>query len=329
MLNALASLAITTVYVFALWLVLDALHPPLWLMAPILALGCIALASGRVLPPAFLTVGVVLLLQSALLDSALDLAVGAAGLLSWLLLQWELREALAVWTAKPLLLDSIDVGTATVLRGRVLLMHMFIDTPRRRWRPRTRKKVERSVNTAGGWLIDSAKNYSVDLRLEHVFVNASRVCYEGVNPCMANDYAERSEFELFLREQIQACDSNCADSVGRDLLVRVNRCLVVHVAESIGQTAFAVPALRRRSPNLCGVEYAVVGKWNNAAIYAHEILHLFGADDFRRAKYNVAGGAEWDEMSESLLRRSIMFDGYVPLEQVVVDELMAQCVGWM
>jgi hypothetical protein len=46
------------------------------------------------------------------------------------------------------------------------------------------------------------------------------------------------------------------------------------------ERAFAMPTVDGRADWRPQVEYAVVGASNTAATFAHELLHLFGADDF-------------------------------------------------
>ena len=73
-------------------------------------------------------------------------------------------------------------------------------------------------------------------------------------------------------------------------------------------------------------EYAVVGLPHDAPIYAHEILHLFGADDLYMAAYDRTE----EPMRQPLIANCIMFDvTKSDFSTTLVDDLTAQNVGWL
>jgi hypothetical protein len=109
-----------------------------------------------------------------------------------------------------------------------------------------------------------------------------------------------------------------------------HHCLIVHLAEHIGPHAYAVPRLRSESSSTVAVEYTVVGAWRSAGVYAHELLHLFGAYDLQFSSHCPTDSSrKWDVLRRSMLGRSIMFDADGPLGQSVIDEQTAQCIGWI
>jgi hypothetical protein len=101
---------------------------------------------------------------------------------------------------------------------------------------------------------------------------------------------------------------------------------MVHANEELGDCwGYAVP---RRFLVAGGRawEYAVVGPPLSEAVYAHEVLHLFGADDFYMSAYN----RDEHEVRRDLLRRCIMFgDARETIDTLFVDDLTAQNIGWM
>jgi hypothetical protein len=101
--------------------------------------------------------------------------------------------------------------------------------------------------------------------------------------------------------------------------------VVVLIHLPVGSSAFAVPDRVGREHAGRAFEYAVVSIGHNPSVYAHELLHLFGADDY----YRTYSAAIW-RMKVPYLAKSIMFSGgIVPLKRLVVDELTAQNIGWM
>ncbi len=72
------------------------------------------------------------------------------------------------------------------------------------------------------------------------------------------------------------------------------------------------------------VEFAVMKPDANPGVYAHELLHMFGADDY----YQVLSGMD-QITKERFIQRSIMFNcGAIPLEKSVISALTAQNIGW-
>jgi hypothetical protein len=70
-------------------------------------------------------------------------------------------------------------------------------------------------------------------------------------------------------------------------------------------------------------EYCVCSKEDSAADYAHEILHLFGADDYYAEHHKTLQRYRTD-----FLKGSIMFASR-SLDRARIDELTAQNIGWL
>ena len=273
-------------------------------------------------------VGVALIAVGSTADELSIVALGSANVFIWLLLAWEDREAHKVWRFKPIYLEAINRGSATVLRGKVQVRHLFLDTPRRRWRQRARLTALRQVERACRWMICHAKSYHVPLEFAHTVVNRSPVSYAGQIPALENNYAESATFETFLAQVIE--QNGAARDAGDEKEADLSECLVVHVAEYIGRSAYAVPRYRGQVDRTLQIEYTVVGPWKNAAVFAHELLHLFGANDFPFSSYfDNASSRSHDELRKKLLWRSIMFNCDAPLGHLAVDEQTAQCIGWL
>jgi hypothetical protein len=58
--------------------------------------------------------------------------------------------------------------------------------------------------------------------------------------------------------------------------------------------------------------------------HAHELLHLFGADDYYHAAYSMLLIGK-----EEFLHRSIMFNGgRLAIEELSISETTAENIGW-
>ena len=83
-------------------------------------------------------------------------------------------------------------------------------------------------------------------------------------------------------------------------------------------------------------EYCVIairtqnGSVNPAAVYAHEMLHMFGAQDFYRKDFgDVIYNETRAELCRTLCPNAIMLDCYQEMADVQVSGFTAYCVGWI
>ncbi|MDP3981079.1 MAG: hypothetical protein Q8Q33_06695, partial [Chlamydiota bacterium] len=99
--------------------------------------------------------------------------------------------------------------------------------------------------------------------------------------------------------------------------------LLVHIYENF--RSFAVSASIGRDKKYHLPEYCLLTYSARFSTYAHEILHLFGADDY----YSEFSESLQDYRSE-FLSKSIMFSGGTKyLNGLVVDGITAQNIGWI
>lgn len=323
-LNAAASCVLGVVFLLGVCRLVFAVPFPV--NCVVAAMLCVLSLARRFRAIVHAVVGLLVLATAFGSESTFWTSIGAGNLFIWLLLRCESREAWRVWMQKPpLVLENVNIGSAKLLKGKVRVFHLFVDTPRRKWSDR-RSRIMPLVKQACRWMVRNAENYGVKLSFDHQTINSQLVCFEGKIPTVENDHAGLSEFEDFLQAQL---DEHGINVDAEDTAAPLECCLLVHFAEDFGREAYAVPTYRHRASRSIPLEYAVVGAWRNPTIYAHEILHLFGADDFNRFVYNDTSMArEWDAQSASVLDRSVMFYGAFRLDRLNVDELTAQCIGW-
>jgi hypothetical protein len=325
--NSLASLAFYGLFLASLVVLCDRLPVPPWICWVLsFVTGVLFLGKWRRTLAAM--VGTTLIAIGSVVDEPVMVALGAVNIGTWLLIALEQREFRRVWTFKPIRLDSINTGSARVLQGKVRIWHVFLDTPRCCWRQRRRLSALGQVDRACRWMVRAASVYRVPLEFVHHIVNTQPVSYSGEIPTAANRYAESAAFEEFLSTVIRE-EQGRRDDQSRNDLTR-DSCLVVHLAEDIGYQAYAMPRHRGQSGGHLDIEYTVVGARRSASLYAHELLHLFGAYDLQFSSHSdTASSRKWDEVRRTLLGRSIMFDVDGPLRQFAIDEQTAQCIGWM
>ena len=134
----------------------------------------------------------------------------------------------------------------------------------------------------------------------------------------SQDYDQlKEEFEAVLQPAMTCL----TDHVGSSTVKPDNYCLLVHVLEVV--RSYAVPVRIRMGDEGRGVEYCVCAKHDGSGGYVHELLHLFGADDFY-AEFHK----KLQDYRREFLKGSIMFSSE-SLDNVRVDEATAQNIGWL
>jgi hypothetical protein len=236
------------------------------------------------------------------------------------------------WLFKPLYLGNTNVGTARLLQGNVEIAHLFVGTTRPRRASHARATMKR-VACACRWLVKEGRRFGMQVDFTHRQIAAMDGGWTTEAPSDKNGYAGILDFELFLDRQLAAANWPPAELADED--PRANRCLMVHVAGWTDERAFAMPTTDGRVDSRPKVEYALVGAGDNAATLAHELLHLFGADDFYfEGRYDqgwYAGqvGEMLDAGRFRFLERCVMFRSGVPLRELSVDDQTAQKIGWL
>ena len=189
------------------------------------------------------------------------------------------------------------------------------------------------AHRATRWLAKEGRRFGVSVDFSHSRIDVKDEAWVAEVPNIKNDYAGIREFELFLARQLAAAEWREDASTADDLAA--NRCLLVHIVDWTNERAYAQPAISGRTDGRPVVEYAVVAANENAATIAHELLHLFGADDYYfNGQFSCGSYAgqigEWlDAARFGFLRRCVMFSSGAPLRELAVDDQTAQKIGWL
>ena len=168
-------------------------------------------------------------------------------------------------------------GSAAVLRGRVLLYHLWAEDDEAAWPDALRSDVRRRLRDAVGFLADWAGRYEMPV----TFVDASAGRVRSKAPLPTDAFVHPAWTERLVRA---AGDENGNRLVGR--LKREHRAdavvLVFHVnqaCDSYNLTFYAGVGPEWAAERIvCFSRYAD-GRRTLAASYAHEILHAFGAGE--------------------------------------------------
>jgi hypothetical protein len=214
-------------------------------------------------------------------------------------------------------------GSAAVLRGRVLLYHLWAEDDKAAWSDALRSDVRRRLRDAVGFLAGWAGRYEVDV----AFADASAGRVRSPAPIPADAFAHPAWTERL----VQAAGAEN----GNRLVARLKRdhradavVLVFHVnqaCDSYNLTFYeGVGPAWAAERIVCFSRYAD-GRRTLAASYAHEILHAFGAGElyfpYDRADHRRRRAAR-------LFPNDIMRRVDPDLGRLRIDAFTAYRIGW-
>jgi hypothetical protein len=208
---------------------------------------------------------------------------------------------------KRLWIYDIDAGSARTLRGRIGVGHVFLNQAGERYW--TRKRVAAAMGRArlaSRWIERRAEGVGVELELvdqvlstRQTLPREPKLSVEGVEQAIAGD-------AVAYAAEVRRLDGGC---------------LMVHVPYHT--TSFALPDRLGLQLDL-PVEWCLVTVYSLPGVMAHELLHLFGADDHYWSLTDIE-----HEAKRSLIGRSVMFDPDQPLSELRIDGVTAQNIGWI
>lgn len=175
--------------------------------------------------------------------------------------------------------SSYGLGSAAFLKGRNILVSLFVTTPESGWTDREQEAVLQKIGVAVDYIEGQAKQYAVSTELIYDWSSQHDLKVEAKTDFPINedvDFVDRLDEEIaYWFEQ----------------KISYEKLLEAYDAEGIATCVFV---------NNAGISYAIVydgtdnvkeslilftgdyynhGKEETAAAYAHEILHVFGAHD--------------------------------------------------
>ncbi|HOW60076.1 MAG TPA: hypothetical protein PLO78_10195 [Candidatus Omnitrophota bacterium] len=221
----------------------------------------------------------------------------------------------AVAFLKPFRIDDINVGSAKLLKGKILLGHVFIQRTPDEWDQKRIATVLQRVEQATQWIEGQAQNYKMEVVFDNFLVQEPFLRFLNAIPCHKNRFRSWNAFEAILADAAEEVVARAKENHIENLM------LMAHVNEAV--RSYAVPKRLGDGRPINFIEYCVCSTFYSAASYAHEILHLFGADDFYIEFYTKLG-----DYRKEFLQGSIMLSAK-SLEGVRIDDLTAQNIGWL
>ncbi|MCM1125811.1 MAG: hypothetical protein NC429_05010 [Lachnospiraceae bacterium] len=221
--------------------------------------------------------------------------------------------------------SSYGLGSAKYLEGKNLLYSLFVDTPQSTWSPEEKAETLKNLNKAAFYIEETAREYDRETEL---------VCDWQENADLTGSAAV--DFEI--ADEFNFMDKLDAEiGVWAEDLVDYDGLTAEYQAEGIAMLVFV---------NNPGTSYAIVYDGTDnpkesviffaeepPAVYAHEILHLFGAHDlYRDAEYSREITDYIEETYPMEIMRTVTGEGGKTLEDAIantVSPLTAYHLGWI
>lgn len=222
-------------------------------------------------------------------------------------------------------LSSYGLGSARYLEGRTVFYSMYVDTPDQSWQPEEQEAALEKLAIASDYLVDVAEGYQRDLEFvydwqEHpdlkgnVSVDFSILDYdefEGVLKAEINQWVkERVDYEEVMQRY---------DAEGMALLLFVNNPGVSYSLVFDGMD----------NPK----ESVILFAGEQPAVYAHEILHVFGAHDLYDGEEYSAGVTKYVAQNYPLEIMRTVRDGQGRAREKeivnIISPITAYHLGWL
>ncbi len=225
-------------------------------------------------------------------------------------------------------------GSGALLKGRTLLISIYLNTEKCKWTKKAKKQEKRKLKAATAYLTKQAKKY--DQQVEFITAveepeDLTYLCEIKKNPYQdfkavlymmdrMEKYVENKINTTLLRERYQT------NNIG--FLVHVNGTglsqTMVHYMDYKASQFYEVSVLYHRYD----------GKLETAATMAHEILHLYGARDLYEANGKDGISRKLVKYVKKHYSRDLMFCNLVEkkiyrIQKYKVTPISAYFVGWL
>ena len=175
--------------------------------------------------------------------------------------------------------SSYGLGSATYLRGRNVLISLFVTTPESSFSDNEKAAALEKVGTAVSYLEKQAASYGVEAEFVYDFAEHPDLVLEVQTDFAINeeeDFVDRLDEEIALwKEELVSYEKVKAsyEADGIAMLIYVNNPGISYAIVYDGTDS------QQETVILFTQDYYRPGKAEAATVYAHEILHLFGAHD--------------------------------------------------
>ena len=203
-----------------------------------------------------------------------------------------LSQGIAVWLAVAVLVSmglqaaeelgnprsSYGLGSAGYLKGDNLLYSLFVDTPESSWTKEEKEKALTELLLATDYIEEQASAYHCETRLICDWKENADLCSDAVVDFAIND---EEDFTDRLDEEIARWVEEKVDFEGLKESYRAKGIALLVFVNNPG-TSYAIVFDGTDNPK----ESLILFGQEPPSVFAHEILHLFGAHDlYRDAEY--------------------------------------------
>lgn len=221
--------------------------------------------------------------------------------------------------------SSYGLGSAKYLEGRNVLYSLFVDTPSSDWQPEEKERALEKLQIATEYIEEEAKAYGVDTELICDWKENTDLSGQATVDFIISD---EEDFADRLDEEIAYWVENTVDydklkedhqAQGAVLLVFVNNPSV----------SYAIVFDGRDNPK----ESVIMFSKESPSVYAHEIMHLFGAHDlYEDAEFTAEVSAYVKETYPlEIMYRVTDLQGNAYDEEIVntLSPITAYHLGWV
>lgn len=225
--------------------------------------------------------------------------------------------------------SSFGLGSAPFLKGKNILVSLFVTTPESGWTEEEKAKMLAKMEIAVDYIESRASEYGVDTSLIFDWSSESSLIAEADTDFLINedvDFMDRLDEEIvcWFDEKISYEDLlNQYDARGIATCIFINNPGISYTIVYDGTDN------EQESIILFSGDYYKEGREETPAVYAHEILHVFGAHDlyedaeFTREATDYIAGVYPDE-----LMYTVAGSGQKSIDKIL-SPITAYHLGWI
>lgn len=175
--------------------------------------------------------------------------------------------------------SSYGLGSAAYLRGKNVLVSLFVTTPESSWSEEEQKETLDKIQKAVSYIEQQADAYEVESELLYDFTQFADLKEEAQTDFLINeetDFLDRLDEEIALWQEEKLSYEALLEKYEADgiaTMIFVNNPGISYAIVYDGTDS------KKETMILFAEDYYQPGKEETATSYAHEILHVFGAHD--------------------------------------------------
>ena len=175
--------------------------------------------------------------------------------------------------------SSYGLGSAKFLKGKNLLLSLFVTTPQSSWTQEDQLQTLDKVGKAVAYIEEQAEDYQIEAELLYDFTQYPDLKKEVETEFLIQedvDFLDRLDEEIVLWQEEILCYEEMINKYGAEgiaTMIFVNNPGISYAIVYDGTDS------KKETMILFAQDYYQPGKAESATAYAHEILHVFGAHD--------------------------------------------------